>query len=83
MCTCICRTILDHVPIGKYYCWFNIPEAHLCLCRAARQLHEHIFTRCSDMDMNRCMPKLLNELIGYLQKILLAFGFQPHSESIG
>jgi hypothetical protein len=37
LCARMCRTILDHAPIGDYYCRFNIPEEHSCSCGAARQ----------------------------------------------
>jgi hypothetical protein len=77
LCTCMCRAILDHTPISNYYCRLNILETHSCLCGAARQSHEYIFTRCPDIDMNRHTPKLLNELVGYLQENPLAFGFKP------
>jgi hypothetical protein len=78
----MCRAILDHAPIGDYYCWFNIPEAYSCPCGAVRQSQEHLFTRCPDMDTNRRTPKLLNELIGYLQRNPTVFGFKPPSEDI-
>jgi hypothetical protein len=32
LCTQLCRSILDHTPIGDYYSWFNIPEEHSCQC---------------------------------------------------
>jgi hypothetical protein len=82
-CRHMCWVILDHTPISEYYPRFNILEAHSCLCSAARQSCEHLFTRCPDMDTNRCTPKLLNELIGYLQKNPIVFGFKPPSEGIG
>jgi hypothetical protein len=81
-CTRMCRVILDHAHISKYYHQFNVPEAHSCPCGAARQSREHLFTRCPDMGTNRRTPKLLNELIGYLQKNPTVFGFKPPSESI-
>jgi ABC-type uncharacterized transport system YnjBCD substrate-binding protein len=34
------------------------------------------------MNMNRYLPKLLNELIGYSQKNPLAFGFKAPSKGI-
>jgi hypothetical protein len=82
-CTHMCRAILDHAPISDYYCRFNIPEAHSCLCGAARQSRKHLFTRCPDLDTNRRTPKLLNKLIRYLQKNPTVFGFKPPSEGIG
>jgi hypothetical protein len=41
LCTYMCRAILDHTPINDYYRQFNILEAYLCLCGAARQSHKH------------------------------------------
>jgi hypothetical protein len=82
LCTRMCRTILDHAPIGDYYCRFNISEEHSCSCGAARQSREHLFTRCPRLSTGRT-PKLLNELIGYLERNPVAFGFQSPSEGIG
>jgi hypothetical protein len=67
LCACMCHAILDHAPIGDYYCRFNIPEEYSCVCGAATQLHEHIFERCPDLNTNQRSPKLLNELLGYLE----------------
>jgi hypothetical protein len=74
LCTHMCRTILDHTPIGDYYHWFNIPEEHSCLCGAARQSQEHLFTRCLRWSTG-CTSRLLNELVGYLVQNPGAFGF--------
>jgi hypothetical protein len=82
LCTRLCRSILDHAPIGDYYCRFNIPEEHSCQCGAARQSREHLFTRCPRRSTGR-VPKLLNELIGYLERNLTAFGFHTPPEGIG
>jgi hypothetical protein len=83
MCMHMCRAILDHAPIGDYYYQFNILKAYLCLCCAAKESCEHMFTRCPDMNTNKCTSKLLNELIRYLWKNPLAFGFKHPSEGIG
>ena len=82
-CTCMCRAILNHALISDYYHRFNIPEEHSCMCGAARQLREHIFTRCPDLDTNPRSPRLMKELLGFLQRNPLAFGFRPPQEGIG
>ena len=82
LCTQMCRAILNHAPISDYYRRFNIPETHSCPCGAERQSREHIFTRCSWLDTNRGTPRLLKELIGFLQRNPLAFGFKSPSEGI-
>ncbi|RXW14339.1 hypothetical protein EST38_g11512 [Candolleomyces aberdarensis] len=83
LCTRMCRAILNHAPIGEYYCRFNIPEESVCTCGAERQTREHIITRCPNMNTRTRMPKLLNELIGFLQQNPNAFGFRSAPEGVG
>ncbi|KAJ2911570.1 hypothetical protein MD484_g8847, partial [Candolleomyces efflorescens] len=82
-CARMCRAILDHAPIGDYYRRFNIDESHACSCGAERQTREHIFTQCPRLNTNSRSPKLLKELLGFLHKNPLVFGFKPLSEGIG
>ena len=83
LCTRMCRAILNHAPIGEYYRRFNIPEEHSCPCGAARQSCEHIFTRCPNVDTVRHTPRLMKELVGFLQRNPLAFGFRPPQQGVG
>ncbi|RXW18106.1 hypothetical protein EST38_g7745 [Candolleomyces aberdarensis] len=83
LCTRMCRAILNHAPIGEYYRRFNIQEDYSCTHGAERQTREHIFTRCPDLNTRRRTPKLLNELLGFLQQNPTAFGFCSAPEGIG
>ena len=83
LCTRMCRAILNHAPIGDYYRRFNIPEEHSCPCGAARQSRDHIFTRCPNVTTVRYTPRLMKELLGFLQRNPLAFGFRPPQQGVG
>ncbi|KAJ2911670.1 hypothetical protein MD484_g8746, partial [Candolleomyces efflorescens] len=82
-CARMCRAILDHAPISDYYRRFNIDKSQSCSCGAERQTRKHIFTWCPRLNTNARSPKLVKELLGFLQKNPLAFGFKPPSEGIG
>ena len=85
LCARACRAILNHAPIGDYYCRFNIQEPFSCTCHWMRlQTRVHLFECCPCLETRRT-PVYLKEFIRYLERNLSAFAFrcEPAPAGVG
>ncbi|KAF9540358.1 hypothetical protein CPC08DRAFT_804716 [Agrocybe pediades] len=75
----ICRSILNHAPIGAYYERFNIPEQTLCTCEDhPLETRNHILHHCGQYqcDEDGPPPRYYLGLVRFLEQNEATFSFR-------
>ena len=80
----MCRTILNHAPIGAYYLRFHLDEPIRCNCgRVAVQTRMHLLMSCPLLAYRSIFPTTLGLLVDFLRLNPTAFGFNRPRNGVG